>query len=85
MEWKGAIEGKELKINMEKTKIMEIGMEKGNIKVKPNCKCGRWVHGRCIGIKGSLKKCEGVFICKKCMGVGLCEVKFNEGEGDGCF
>ncbi|MBV8233323.1 MAG: hypothetical protein JO329_25390 [Planctomycetaceae bacterium] len=102
VEWKGAIEAKGLKINMEKTKIMEIGREKGNIKAKPNCKwpcgvceervggnsilcikCDRWVHGRCSGIKGSLKKCEGVFICKKCMGVGLCEVKFNEGEGDG--
>ena len=32
-------------------------------------KCGKWVHGRCSGIAGSLTGFEEGFTCKKCRGV----------------
>ena len=101
LEWKGAMEAKGLKINMEKTKVMEIGEEQSNSKVKPKCewpcgvcdggvgsnsilciKCNRWVHGRCSGIKGSLKKFDGAFICRKCMGLGVYDENSKVGEGN---
>ena len=36
--------------------------------------CSKWVHKMCSGVKGALKKVEGVFRCKRCVrGVVLAE------------
>jgi hypothetical protein len=29
--------------------------------------CKKWVHKRCSGVKGALKKVEGTFKCKRCV------------------
>ena len=81
--WKNAIESKGMKVNMGKTKVMVSGTEgeKEVSKVDPCgvCDkrvkansilcvgCGKWVHKRCSGVKGALKKMEGVFQCKRCV------------------
>ena len=36
--------------------------------------CVQWVHARCSRVKGSLKKVESSFICRRCKGE-LCETK----------
>ena len=70
-------------MNMGKTKVMVSGTEgeKEVSKVDPCgvCDkrvkansivcvgCGKWVHKRCSGVKGALKKMEGVFQCKRCV------------------
>ena len=28
--------------------------------------CGKWVHGKCSGLKGYLYKSDGKFVCKTC-------------------
>ena len=81
--WKNAIEGKGMRVNMGKTKMMVsgVGGEKEVSKVDPCgvCDkrvkansilcigCGKWVHRRCSGVKGVLKKVEGAFRCKRCV------------------
>lgn len=30
--------------------------------------CGKWVHGACSGVKGALKRVEGLFRCGRCAG-----------------
>ena len=37
-------------------------------------KCVQWVHARCSRVKGSLKKVESSFICRRCKGE-LCETR----------
>ena len=80
--WKSAIEKKGLKVNMSKTKIMVSGEEGERVvsridpcgvcdkRVKANsilCTlCNKWVHKRCSGVKGALKKMENRFQCKRC-------------------
>ena len=72
-----------MKVNMGKTKVMVSGEggERVVSKVDPCgvCDkrvgghsvlcvgCSKWVHKRCSGVKGSLKKVEGVFRCKICV------------------
>ena len=92
--WKGAIEAKGMKVNMGKTKVMVCGeggeIEVSRVdpcgvcdkRVKANSVlcvgCSKWVHKRCSGVKGALKKVEGVFRCKRCVsGVRLA----GRGEG----
>ena len=29
--------------------------------------CRKWLHKRCSGVKGALKRVEGTFICKTCV------------------
>ena len=80
------MERKGMKVNMGKTKVMVSGEggERVVSKVDP-CSvcdkrvgansvlcvgCSKWVHKRCSGVKGSLKKVEGVFRCKTHRGGG---------------
>ena len=96
--WKGAIEKKGMKVNMSKTKVMVFGEGGERVvskvdqcgvcdkRVKANSVlcvgCGKWVHKRCSGVKGALKKVEGVFKCKRCVG-GNSVVVVAEGMSDG--
>jgi len=80
--WKNGLERKGLKVNMGKTKIMmedrrdtvhptgrypcaicKKGVGGNSIRCR---KCGKWVHGKCSGIKGSLKMKEETFGCGRC-------------------
>jgi hypothetical protein len=82
--WKSMIERKGLKVNMGKTKVMVNGEGSEKMvsridpcgvcdkRVKANSElgigCKKWVHKRCSGVKGALKKVEeGTFKCKKCV------------------
>lgn len=80
--WKGAMEGKGLKVNMKKTKVM-LGEVRGQIQNTGKypctvCRkgvggnsiqctvCKGWVHKRCSGIKGKLPANGKDFECRKC-------------------
>ena len=81
--WKEAMERKGMKVNMGKTKVMVSGEGGVRVvskvdpcgvcggRVKANSVlcggCGKWVHKRCSGVKGSLRKVEGVFRCRTCV------------------
>jgi hypothetical protein len=96
--WKSAIEKKGLKVNMGKTKVMVSGEGGERVvsridpcgvcdkRVKANsvlCTgCQKWVHKRCSGVKGGLKKVEGMFKCKRCVNGKICkeaETGLNDG------
>jgi len=80
--WKSVIEEKGLKVNLNKTKVMVSGEGGVKVvskvdpcgvcdkRVKANSilcvACNKWVHKRCSGVKGALKKVEGIFQCKCC-------------------
>ena len=80
-EWKEVLEGKGLKVNVQKTKAMKLGGKKGMkaAEVDPcavcrrrvmrnsiHCTvCGGWVHKRCSRVRGSLVRVVG-FVCKRC-------------------
>ena len=67
LKWKEAFESKGLKVNLRKIKVMSVcgsiskdGMSKrkvdpcmvSRIRVKASSVlCGRWIHGRCAGVK----------------------------------
>jgi len=88
--WKEAIEKKGMKVNLSKTKVMVSGeggervVSKVNPcgvcdkRVKANSAlcvgCNKWVHKKCSGVKGSLRKVEGVFQCKVCSQRGVLDV-----------
>ena len=87
------IEKKGLKVNLDKTKVMVSG-EGGerdpcgvcDKRVKANSVlcigCQKWVHKRCSGVKGALKKVEGTFKCKRCVnGVTIREAEKGLNEG----
>jgi len=96
--WKGAIEAKGMKVNMGKTKVMVCGeggeSEVSRVdpcgvcdkRVKANSVlcvgCDKWVHKRCSGVMGALKKVEGVFKCKRCV-TGVRQAAGGEGMKDG--
>ena len=81
--WRGVIEKKGMKVNMGKTKVMVSGEGGERVissidpcgvcdkRVKANSvlciRCQKWVHKRCSGVKGALKKVEGIFKCKRCV------------------
>ena len=80
-EWKEALEGKGLKVNVQKTKAMKLGGKKEMKAAEVNpcavCRrrvmrnsirctvCGGWVHKRCSRVRGSLVRVVG-FVCKRC-------------------
>ena len=96
--WKSAFERKGLKVNMGKTKVMVSGEggERVISKIDPCgvcdkrvqhnsvlCSgCRKWVHKRCSGVKGALKRVEGMFICKTCV-IGAVDRGGNECMNDG--
>jgi hypothetical protein len=82
--WKKALEGKGLKVNVNKTKAFCTGERMAmTLAAKDPCsvcgkgvrsnsiqctKCRKWVHKRCTGIKGSLAEAR-FFECKRCRGL----------------
>jgi predicted GNAT family acetyltransferase len=97
--WKEAMERKGLKVNVGKTKYMISGesdrrkvqgVDPCSIcgkRVKRNSvlcvSCGLWVHKRCSGIKGALRKVDGVYKCRKCMDGVIDEEEVEEEMGGG--
>jgi hypothetical protein len=96
--WKSVIERKGLKVNMGKTKVMVCGEGGKRMvsridpcgvcdkRVKANSVlcigCKKWVHKRCSGVKGALKKVEGTFKCKRCVSGAMtreAETGLNDG------
>jgi hypothetical protein len=96
--WKSVIERKGLKVNMGKTKVMVSGEGGERVvsridpcgvcdkRVKANSVlcigCKKWVHKRCSGVKGALKKVEGTFKCKRCVSEAMnreVETGLNDG------
>jgi hypothetical protein len=96
--WKSVIERKGLKVNMGKTKVMVGGEGGERVvsridpcglcdkRVKANSVlcigCKKWVHKRCSGVKGALKKVEGTFKCKRCVS-GAMNREAETGLNDG--
>jgi len=79
-EWKDFVENKGIRVNMNKTNVMISGERQkavrwpcsvcgqgvGNNSI--HCtSCQKWVHRKCIGIKGSMYKVMMTFICRCCM------------------
>ena len=106
--WREALESRGLKVNMGKTKMLKVtreaplkeaavdpcgvcGKRVGSNSVQ--CRlCNKWVHGRCSGTRGSLKRIAGVFECKVCKKGGrkqLDQFKYDEVElecvGEFCY
>ena len=84
--WRSALEGKGLKVNVGKTKIMVSGT-KGEIvlsKIDPCGICGKrvgsnavcctqcmkWIHGRCTKMKKVTCSFARHFVCRRCTDVG---------------
>ena len=84
--WGSALEGKGLKVNVGKTKMMVSGTE-GEIslsKIDPCVLCGKmvgsnavccthymkWIHGRCTKMKKVTCSFARHFVCKRCTDVG---------------
>jgi len=81
--WKGGLEAKGLRVNMEKTKILRCHAgalgeasgkwpcgvcKKGVGSNAIQCNsCTKWVHKRCSGVKGRLKT-DPSFQCRSCIG-----------------
>ena len=80
--WKEAFERKGLKVNLGKTKVMVSGEERvvSVSKVDP-CgvcgkkvgvnsvlcvRCGKWIHGRCAGVKRVSSRLAKDFVCRRC-------------------
>jgi hypothetical protein len=79
--WKDAIEKKGMRVNMGKTKVMVSGeggeVETSSIdpcsvcdkRVKANSVlcvgCNKWVYKKFSGVKGALKKVDGIFRCTR--------------------
>ena len=79
LKWRSALESKELKVNLEKTKVMVCGSEGEVIqsridpcgtRVKVNSvlctNCDQWIHGRCSKLKKVTPSVARFFICSKC-------------------
>ena len=45
--------------------------------------CQKWVHKRCSGVKGALKKVEGMFKCKRCVKGVINREEAKTGLSDG--
>ena len=97
--WKSVIEKKGLKVNIGKTKVMVSGEGGDRVisridpcgvcdkRVKANSVlcigCQKWVHKRCSGVKGALKKVEGMFKCKRCVKGVINREEAKTGLSDG--
>ena len=94
--WKNAMEGKGMRVNVDKMKGMRLlfGKKSSALKVDPCGVCGEWVSCnslQCKNVRGglnvvvliSLLPCQDVFVCRKCLGHN-CSVgqnlKFKKGE-----
>ena len=80
--WRRALEGKGLKVNVGKTKMMVSGTE-GKItssKIDPcgvcgkrvgsNAVCMKWIHGRCTKMKKVTCSSARDLVCRRCTDVG---------------
>ena len=84
--WRRALEGRGLKVNIGKTKMMVSGTE-GEItssKIDPCGVCGKrvgsnagcctqcmkWIHGRCTKMKNVTSGSARNFVCRRCTDVG---------------
>ena len=83
--WKAVFEGKGLKVNLGKTKVMESAGGSGVVlakidpcsvcgkRAKVNCvrfkTCKKWVSARCVRIKRFSCKLNGNFECRVCMNI----------------
>ena len=81
--WRSALEGKGLKVNVGKTKMMVSGTE-GEIAVSKIDPCGicgkrvgsnaacctKWIHGRCPKMKKVTCSSARHFVCRRCTDVG---------------
>ena len=81
--WKSAVEGKGLRVNVDKTKGMQLsfGKKSSVSKVDPcgvcgeragcnsiQCtKCQRWVHRRCFDVLRQVISCWDIFVCRTCL------------------
>ena len=83
VKWKNAVEGKGLRMNVNKTKGMQLlfGKKISVLKVYPcgvcgewlsieGMKCQRWVHCCCFDVprQVSLPSCQNVSVCITCLG-----------------
>ena len=83
LKWKEAFESKGFKVNLGKTNVMvsggmtRDGMSKSkfnlcgvcSLRVKANSVlCGKWISGRCAGMKRVTQKFSRNFTCTKCEG-----------------
>ena len=84
--WRRALEGKGLKVNLGKTKMMVSGAEgeTTSSKIDPCGVCGKrvgsnavcctrcmkWIHGRCTTMKKVTCSSARDFVCRKCTDVG---------------
>ena len=84
--WRRALEGKGLKVNVGKTKMMVSGTngEITSSKIDPCGVCGKrvrsnavccthcmkWIHGRCTKMKKVTRSSARDFVCRRCTDVG---------------
>ena len=84
-EWREAFESKEMRVNLEKAKLMVSGMKEETFdsKMDPWDVCGtrvmsnwvlctaceKWVHARCTDKKKTSVYLNKKFVCKKCKSV----------------
>ena len=48
-----------------------------------NKACNKWVHGRCTGIKGKLKRESDNFVCKRCLKSENTGINMQGGKEEG--
>ena len=88
--WKNTVEGKGLRVNVSKTKGMQLLFEKkSSILIGCNfiqcTKCKRWVHHSCSDVPWplGLLSCWDVFVCRTCLGHDCSveeKLEFKKGE-----
>ena len=82
LKWRSLLESKELKANLEKTKVMVCWSEGEVIqsRIDPckmcgkkvtvisvlSIKCDQWIHGRCSKLKKVAPSAARFFVCSKC-------------------
>ena len=78
--WKIAVERKGLRVNVDKTKGMQLLFgKKSSVSKEVDQKCQRWVHRRCSDVPRQVSQlsCRDVFICRKCLGHNCSVEKFE--------
>jgi len=81
-EWKNNVEGRGVRVNMNKTKVMISGECQKPVQKAARCgvcsrgvgsnsmqctSCQKWVHKKCSGINSSMYKVMKSFICRGCL------------------